>query len=222
MSAGAIVSVRTGRVRELPRPEWDHHAARTWSSAYGKDERDGPVRVTRLGLEGDEQADTAVHGGPDMAVLAYPAAHYRLWRGVPGLESMGPGGFAENLTVETFDETGVCVGDVFEAGTVTMQVSQPRGPCSNISRWWNQPAMVKLATEHARSGWYLRVLTEGTLERGDTFRLVERPMPQRSVARVFRLRNGLEQDADEVRALVNCAELSARWRGHFTNIAAKL
>ena len=66
------------------------------------------------------------------------------------------------------------------------------------------------------------MLSEGTLERGDTIRLVDRPMPRRSVARVFRLRNGLEHDADEVRALMDCAELSARWRGHFTNIAAKL
>lgn len=221
MSAGAIVSVRTGRVRELPRPDWDQHEHRTWHSAYGKDERPGPVRVTALGLEGDEQADTAVHGGPQMAVLAYAAAHYRHWREMPGLERMGPGGFAENLTVDTFDEAGVCIGDVFEAGGVTLQVSQPRGPCAGISRWWNEPRMVALATEGARIGWYHRVLAEGVLARGDAYRLLERPHPTLSVARVFRLRTGLDRDARAAAAIAECPELSPEWRRHLAGVAAK-
>lgn len=221
MSGGSIVSVRTGRVRELRRPGWDHRPGEIWRSAFGKEEVAGPVRVTALGLEGDEQADTAVHGGPQQAVLAYAAAHYPHWREVPGLEAMGPGGFAENLTIETFDERGVCVGDMFEAGGVTLQVSQPRGPCASISRWWNEPRMVKLATESVRIGWYHRVLREGALERGDTYRLLERPNPGLSVARVFRLRAGLDRDPDAVRALVDCPELSPGWRRHFTELAAK-
>lgn len=219
--AGTIVSVRAGRARDLPRPEWDHGETRTWRSAYGKDEVAGPARVTVTGLEGDEQADRAVHGGPQMAVLAYATAHYPRWREIPGLERMGPGGFAENLTVDGMDESGVCIGDVFEAGTVTLQVSQPRGPCASISRWWNEPRMVKLATESARIGWYLRVLGEGTLARGDALRLVERPCPRFDVARVFRLRAGLEQDAAAVAALVDCPELSPEWRGHFRGIGQR-
>ena len=221
MSSGTIVSVRVGRVRELSRPGWDHHEERSWRSAYGKDEVAGPVRVTALGLEGDEQADTAVHGGPQQAVLAYAAAHYPHWREVPGLEAMGPGGFAENLTVETFDESGVCSGDMFEAGPVTLQVSQPRGPCASISRWWNEPRMVTLASGSVRIGWYHRVLREGTLATGDAYRLVERRCPEWTVARVFRLRSGLEQDPGAVRALIACPELSPLWRGHFTEIASR-
>jgi MOSC domain-containing protein YiiM len=221
VSSGTIVSVRVGRVRELSRPAWDHHEERSWHSAFGKDEVAGPVRVASLGLEGDEQADRAVHGGPEMAVLAYAANHYRLWREVPGLESMGPGGFAENLTVETFDELGVCIGDVFEAGEVTLQVSSPRGPCAGISRWWNEPSMVKRATESARVGWYHRVLKEGVLERGDSYRLADRPRPALSVARVFRLRIGLEHDPAALRTLIDCPELSPEWRRHLEAVAAK-
>lgn len=218
---GLIVSVRTGRVRELSRPAWDHHERRSWRSAYGKDEVAGPVRVTALGLAGDEQADTAVHGGPQQAVLAYAATHYPKWREVPGLEAMGPGGFAENLTVEVFDESGVCIGDVFEAGTVTLQVSQPRGPCASIARWWNEPRMVALATERVHIGWYHRVLREGVLARGETYRLLERPNPLLSVARVFRLRAGLERDAAAAAAIAECAELSPEWRKHLAGVAAK-
>lgn len=221
MSEGTIVSVRVGRVRERQRPKWDRGRSHTWMSAFGKDEVEGRVHVGTLGLAGDEQADRAVHGGPQMAVLAYAAAHYAMWREIPGLERMGPGGFAENLTVDGLDETTVCIGDVYEAGGVTLQVSQPRGPCANISRWWDAPDMVRRATDSVRIGWYLRVLREGALGRGDVLRRTERPRPEYTVARVFRLRSGIEQDAAAVAALVTCPELSPGWRNHFAVIVAK-
>jgi MOSC domain-containing protein YiiM len=216
-----IVSVRAGRVRERRRPDWDHHAGSPWHTAYGKDEIAGPVRVGPLGLEGDEQAETDVHGGPQMAVLAYANAHYAAWRAVPGLERMGPGGFAENLTVQGLDERTVCIGDVYEAGGVRLQVASPRGPCASISRWWGEPSMVKRATESARIGWYHRVLREGTLAAGDAYWLVERPCPQWTVERVFRLRVGPGRDAAAMRALVELPELSPEWQGHFTRLLEK-
>jgi MOSC domain-containing protein YiiM len=37
---------------------------------------DGALRVARLGIEGDEQADRRVHGGPFKAVYVYAAEHY--------------------------------------------------------------------------------------------------------------------------------------------------
>jgi len=221
VSAGTIVSVRTGRAQERPRPKWDRRVSKTWVSAFGKQETPGPVRVTTLGLEGDEQVDRRSHGGQQMAVLAYCADHYPLWREIPGLEAMGPGGFAENLTVQGLEESTVRVGDVYEAGGVRLQVSQPRGPCANISRWWNEPSMVKRATATSRVGWYLRVLREGTLARGEILRLLERPRPEWTIARVFRLRVGLEQDLSAVAALVECPELSPEWQGHFREIAAE-
>jgi MOSC domain-containing protein YiiM len=221
ISEGLIVSVRAGRVRERPRPAWDHHAGSPWRTAYGKDEIAGPARIGRLGLEGDEQAETDVHGGPQMAVLAYANAHYAHWRQVPGLEAMAPGGFAENLTVEGPDEHTVCIGDVYEAGAVRLQVASPRGPCASISRWWNEPSMVKRATESARVGWYHRVLREGTLAAGDAYRLVERPCPDWTVARVFHARVGPKRDAAEMRALARLPELSPEWQGHFARLLEK-
>ena len=35
----------------------------------------GPVRLTRLNLAGDGQADLVNHGGLDKAVYAYPSEH---------------------------------------------------------------------------------------------------------------------------------------------------
>src|SRR5262249_47371619 len=133
-----------------------------WTSAYYKDPVTGPVKLGRLGLEGDQQADRRVHGGPDMAVLAYSIDHYPVWRRELGIESMGPGGFGENFAVAGRDERTVCVGDVIAIGDARLQVSQPRGPCANISRRWKRADLLKRVTENGRSGWYLRVLDEAT------------------------------------------------------------
>ncbi|VED38355.1 MOSC domain-containing protein [Escherichia coli] len=35
--------------------------------------------LTELGLEGDEQAEKKVHGGPDRALCHYPREHYLYW-----------------------------------------------------------------------------------------------------------------------------------------------
>ncbi len=221
MSAGRIVSVRIGRPREHARPDWDHARSRTWTSAYLKDEVSGPVRVGRLGLDGDQQFDTAVHGGPERAVLMYGAAHYDAWRALPGLEAMGPGAFGENLAVEGFDETSVCLGDVFEAGDVRLEVSSPRGPCANISRRWNAEWLLREVAVRRWTGWYLRVLREGTLAAGATLSRVERLHPDWSVDRVLRVRLETPRDAADLAFLSTCEALSPEWRAMVVRWGAK-
>ncbi len=220
MSQGLVVSLRTGRVREYPRPAWDHAAQRTWRSAYHKDEAPGRLRAETLGLAGDEHANRDVHGGPHMAVLAYAAAHYPRWRLESGLERLGPGGFAENLTIDGLDETTVCIGDVYETGEVRLEVAQPRGPCTAIARVWDMPTLVQRATETARTGWFLRVLRPGELGRGDTLTRVARPCPEWTVERVFRLHSTPSADPGLLRDAAACEALSPRWRERFVARAA--
>ncbi len=210
-----VVSLRTGRVRELSRPDWDRHAERTWRSAYLKDELAGPVQVGVLGLEGDEQYDRAVHGGAQMAVLAYAESHYAQWRTEPGLEAMGPGGFGENLVLADADETTTCIGDTWAGEHVSFEVSQPRGPCANISRRWNAPHLLERVVATARTGWYLRVVRAGALSAGETLRLVSRPHAEWTVERVLNLRLRRVVDADATRRLAACESLSPEWRSHF-------
>lgn len=44
-----------------------------------KSPRDGALRVTPVGLEGDEQGDLRVHGGIEKAIHHYPREHYAAW-----------------------------------------------------------------------------------------------------------------------------------------------
>ncbi len=211
-----LLEVRAGKVREHARPDWDRHANRLWKSAYVKDPLAGEARVTPLGIEGDEQYSRDVHGGEHMALLAYSAAHYADWREALSLPAMGPGGFGENLVLDGADETEVCIGDVWSAGGVRLQVSQPRGPCANISRRWNREDLVQRVTANGRTGWYLRVLAPGAIAAGQGIDLVERPHARWTVARVFRARVEPKTPRETLAAIAGLAALSPEWRAKFS------
>jgi MOSC domain-containing protein YiiM len=213
---GRIESVRVGRAREHERPKWDHTPGKSWKSAYVKDEAPGAVRVGKLGLEGDEQFELESHGGPDGAVLTYPFDHYARWREELKLPAMGPGGFAENLSVRVLDERGVCLGDRYSTGTALLEVSQPRGPCANISRHWDRADLLKIVADSARGGWYSRVIEEGVVRVGDTMTLTERPCEGWTIERVYRIRMDPDADRGDVEWLARCEWISARWRAKFT------
>jgi MOSC domain-containing protein YiiM len=75
------------------------------TTAIFKQPVDGRVRVNKLNLEGDAQADLTVHGGWSKAVYAYPGEHYEYWRNeLPEME-LGDSQFGENLTTEGLIET---------------------------------------------------------------------------------------------------------------------
>jgi MOSC domain-containing protein YiiM len=218
---GDVVSVRAGVVRTHRRPEWERARSETWRTAFWKDEVAGPVHVGTLGLSGDEQADRSGHGGPEMAVLMYGAAHYEFWRTLPGLEAMGPGGFAENLTVTGADERTLCVGDVLEVGGAVLQVASPRGPCASISRRWNAEWLLERVRRERRTGWYLRVRREGRIGIGDPMRLLERPHPGWTVDRLLRIRFETPRDPTELLAAASLATLSEEWRERYRRLAAQ-
>lgn len=80
----------------------------------------GKVKVRRLNLEGDAQADLTVHGGPDKAVYAYPLEQYDYWKTELSNSNLEWGVFGENLTVEGFDESNVCIGDRMKIGSAML------------------------------------------------------------------------------------------------------
>ena len=69
---------------------------------------DGRVAVRGVNIEGDEQADRAVHGGPDKAVYAYAREDTDWWERELGRE-LRHGAFGENLTL-----TGVYVSGALQ------------------------------------------------------------------------------------------------------------
>jgi MOSC domain-containing protein YiiM len=132
----------------------------------------GRVRLRRLGLEGDFQADLSVHGGPEKAVYVYPSEHYPYFREMLGRTDLSPGFFGENLTTEGLLEDEVRPGDVFRVGTAAVEVTTPRSPCFKLGARAGSPAFVADFLNSRRLGFYLAVVEEGEVGAGDEIRLV--------------------------------------------------
>jgi len=199
-----LLQVRTGRIRTLQGP-----GGVTFTSAIAKEPADGPVRITRLGLEWDQVAHPEVHGGPDQALLAYASEHYPLWQS-EGL-SAEPGDFGENLLLAGLTDQTACIGDRFALGTAELQVSHPRRPCATLTKRFGRSDLVARVAETRRGGWYLRVLREGWLEPGLELRLLERPNPGATVARVLTAMLQAAQEPAEAMALSGLPGLSEAW-----------
>ena len=207
-----LIGVQVGRPRTVGTPGADDPMDRAFRSAIWKEPVLGPVAVGRLGLAGDAVANTRVHGGPDQAVLMYAGAHYPRWEAEWGRDGLGPGAFGENLTVAGLTEDEACIGDVLEVGDVRLQVSQPRQPCATLARRHRVPDMIAIVHRNGRSGWYLRVEREGSLEAGQSVRLAERPHPDWTVRRAALAYLGRKERPEEAAALGRCDALSLGWR----------
>jgi len=179
-------------------------------SAIGKAPIDHRVRVEGVNVEGDQQADLRVHGGPDKAVYAYAREDTAWWSDELGRE-LGPGMFGENLTTEGVDVSRAVIGEVWRIGTVTLQVAQPRLPCAKLGLRFGDIGMVKRFGEANRPGAYLRILREGELGAGDRVDISERPSHGVTIAQVAR---AILLDETELAAAARAPELPeslSRW-----------
>lgn len=174
----------------------------------------GAVRASRLGLDGDGQADLEEHGGEFMAIYAYPADHYPAWRAELQRDDLAHGHFGENFTIEGFAEGATFLGDRWQVGSALFAVTQPRVPCFKLGIRLGDPGIVKRFTRSLRSGCYLRVLREGVVEAGDPVELVERGDARVPIDRLFEamtLKKGRD-GADILEHALESADLSPAWR----------
>ena len=163
-----IVSVNIGSVALLGRIR-----GKPVQSGFIKKPISGAVKVGRLNLEGDRQADLTVHGGIDKAVYAYPSEHYPFWAEKYPKMEIPWGSFGENLTTEGLLENEVHVGDRFVVGSAEFAVTQPRFPCYKLGLRFGTQAILKTFLDSEKSGYYLKVLREGKVKAGDSIKTLE-------------------------------------------------
>ncbi|PTX53695.1 MOSC domain-containing protein YiiM [Melghirimyces profundicolus] len=193
---GRLVSLQVGTPRTYPS---DGSSRGSWTNGIAKQAVEGPVRLGRTNLDGDGQADLQHHGGPDKAVLAYALRHYEAWRRDPDLKELGPGAFGENFTVDGLDEETVCIGDRFRVGDALVQVAQARLPCWKLDRRWGVDGLAERVKRNGKSGWYLRVIQEGTVEKRDTLELIDRPAPRWTIRAVNDILHRRNRDPEAIR-----------------------
>jgi MOSC domain-containing protein YiiM len=191
------------------------------TSAIAKHPVHGPVGIGFRGLEGDSQADLLVHGGPDKAIHHYPRDHYGWWYDrLPDQPLLTrAGAFGENISTHGLTEQDVCIGDRFRLGTALVEVCQGRQPCWKQAHRLDDKSVVATMVKSGRSGWYYRVIEEGTVAAGDTLVLTERTHPQWSVERVTGIIvAGRERNVATLRDLAGLRELAEGWRARAASL----
>lgn len=164
-----IVSLNVGKVSSKP---WRNGV----SSGICKKAVESGVQLSKIGLEGDEQADLKNHGGEDKALLVLPTSAYLRFEIEHHYGFLG-----ENLAISDLDEAEVCLGDRFQIGTVLLEVSQPRSPCWKLDAQvttentkWQPGSFLKAYSDSGHVGFYCRVLTTGTLKHKQSVRWLTR------------------------------------------------
>lgn len=203
----AIDAVLTGKARAFRGDD---------TSAIAKMPTGEKLHVGFLGIDGDEQADLTVHGGVDKAIHHYPRDHYGWWAETIGSHALldAPGAFGENISTEGLTESEACVGDRYRMGTALVEISQGRQPCWKLGHRFGISSVPATVVAMRRSGWYYRVVEEGSVIAGDALELVERPLPDWSVERVFHLLigGGGKREPAALRDLAAMDVLATTWR----------
>ena len=216
-----IESIQVGKPQKI---------AEDFVSSIYKSSISTPVYLNYENLEGDQQADLSVHGGPDKAVNVYPVEHYRYWsQRIPlffrkriNLPSPANGAFGENFSVSGMNESSVCIGDTYSIGSAVVQVTQPRQPCWKLARKFDQTKLPIWVQNNGKTGWYFRVLQEGHVAQFDTFTLTDREYPDWSVQRTNQLRYSPQRSKEEIESLLRCHTLSASWQQTFKSFLDEL
>src|SRR5262245_11129181 len=104
-----LIRVNIGQARPLP------NAREGGKTGIYKEPVEGPVTLTRNGLDGDVICEIENHGGPDQAIYMYGTPDYAWWSEKLQRE-LSPGTFGENLTITGLESASALIGDRFLIG----------------------------------------------------------------------------------------------------------
>ena len=210
-----VISLNVGQPREI------FHEGRIIRTGIFKRPIAGRVRATALNLEGDEQADLTVHGGPSKAIYVYPAEHYDFWQKELPEVSLSWGMFGENLTTEGLLEKEINVGDRLCVGSAELVVTEPRFPCYKLNLKFGRDDMVKRFLKSLRTGFYCAVVREGEIGAGDAIEFLGRDEREITVADITRVYAFDKTDVHTLRRALTVKALPENWRGYFHERLAK-
>lgn len=175
----------------------------------------GRVRLRKLNLDGDKQADLIVHGGADKAIYAYPKEHYNYWKKeLPGM-SLPWGMFGENFTTQGMFEETVNVGDQFQVGTAKVVATQPRMPCYKLGVKFGRMDIIKKFLASGLTGVYFKVMKEGDLEQDDEIKLIKKDENNVTIKDIVRLYTVNKDDLQTIERAVKVKDLPNGWKFHF-------
>ncbi|MHA7114419.1 MOSC domain-containing protein [Pseudomonas promysalinigenes] len=173
-----------------------------------------PAFVTRNGIVGDQQADRRVHGGPEKAVHHYATENYSLLAAEfpNSADSLVAGSLGENISTQGMNEKNAYIGDIYQVGSCLIQISQPRSPCWKINHRFGEERMSMFVVNEHLTGWYYRVLREGSFDVGDAIQLINRETEEYSIKRFWQIQLAHRPELDDLIKLSLTPGLAQDWR----------
>jgi MOSC domain-containing protein YiiM len=204
-----ILSVNVGLPREVK------FKGEIVTTGIFKEPVKGRVKLRKLNLDGDRQADLTVHGGIDKAVYAYPSEHYEYWQHeLPDMD-FSWGMFGENFTTVGLIEDSVNIGDKFQIGTSQLIVTQPRMPCYKLGIKFGRTDMIRKFLKSRRPGIYFKVLKEGEVGEGDEIELFSKNKTSVTINDIVRLYVEDKKDVETMKKAISIESLPNGWKHHF-------
>lgn len=200
-----LILLNIGKPAELP------YKKKTVLSGIKKRSVQTPLYLSKTGFEGDGQADLIHHGGEDKAVCVYALEHYAYWKETLN-RALPSAAFGENVTAAGVLETDVHIGDVFQLGEAVVQISQPRQPCFKLAALNHEPKLALLAEETGYTGFYFRVLTEGTVDITSELKRTEIHPAKITISKANNIMNNKNADQEDLHMLLQLEELAESWK----------
>ena len=151
----------------------------------------------------------------DKAVYLYPAEHLPYWEQRYPDKTFSYGSFGENLSTTGLLESQVSIGDSIRIGTAEFAITSPRFPCFKLALKMNDAEIIKAFTQANRSGFYLKVLTEGIIQAGQSIEIIGHDGYNFRVDEFSSLYALDRQNKDLLNRAINAPSLSQEWKEYF-------
>ncbi|WP_144549459.1 MOSC domain-containing protein [Bacillus sp. X1(2014)] len=205
-----IINLAVGKPKEY---NWNNKRE---LSAIGKSSVQA-LELKKAGFVGDDVANHKFHGGPDRAVCLYPFEHYSYWEEIFQKKLILPA-FGENITATGMVEEQVCIGDIYKIGDTVVQVTQGRVPCATISNYNQENQLLIKVVETTLTGYFFRVLEEGTITLDSQISLVEKHSQEISVSFATQILFHQKQDKTSIEKILTVDALAEDWRNRFLKL----
>ena len=135
-------------------PQWQ---VKEYESGYVKEKVSDAVAVTFEGIEGNRAGyEGHIDDILDRAVLVFyePIYAHLIEQFPTATETLKRGGMGENLIVDhpSLNPTEVCIGDIYQIGSVRLVVTAPRQPCPKIDVYHNVQGLTEYVKQHSMAG----------------------------------------------------------------------
>lgn len=207
-----LKAVLIGKVKDYGDKNSKDSINKPWKTAMFKVAQNGEVTATKLGFVGDSVADIKNHGGEQKAIFANSYQNYEKWEIFLGFKNLPFGAMGENLTIDGLNEDNVCIGDIHQIGSLIIQVSQPRKPCFKISKRWLNKNMTSEIFQTGRTGWYYRVLKNGSCKAGDDVKVLQKDIVGMSVMQLNQLFYAPDENLHLMSKLNELNSLAGNWK----------